>query len=302
MCVLTAVTARAQSATNKPAAEAPSGSQQENSGFDNKLTGGWGGERQRLANAGISPNAQLFLEGFENSQGGVDTGVVGASTFDLNVAVDTQKAFGWKGGEFYVDLEDHAGRNPSTALTGDVQIFDRLNSKAYLQIFEMWYQQELFDGHLRLKVGKIDANTEFSVIDNGLSFLNSSTQVSPTITPFPTTPDPMPSADLFLTPVEYWYGAFMASYANRSDTFGVFTGHPGSIQPTQYGTLLIGETGLKWKQALFGKDGNLKAGIWDHTGTFTRFAGGTQAGSGGSTAFLTKPYGSRPGNPNKAED
>lgn len=280
------ITARAQFATNEPSTEAPAGSQQENPGFDDKLTGGWDGERQRLANDGVSPDAQIILEGFENSLGGVDTGVVGASTVDLNLTVDTQKAFGWKGGEFYVDLEDHAGRNPSTALTGDIQVFDRLNSSACFQVFELWYQQELFAGHLRVKIGKIDANTEFSVIDNGLPFLNASTQVTPTITPFPTTPDPMPSADLFLTPVESWYAGFMASYANRSDTFGVFTGHPGSIQPAEYGTLLLGETGLKWKHALFGKDGNLKAGSWYHTGTFTRLEGGSQAGSGGFYAVF----------------
>jgi porin len=278
-----AVTAPGQSATNAAPAPGPLKVQPlPESGFDDKLTGGWGGQRNRLADAGISPAAQLVLEGFENSQGGIETGVVGASTFDLNLALDTQKAFGWKGGEFYVDLEDHAGRNPSTVLTGDDQVFDKLNFNSYLQIFEMWYQQELFDGRVRLKIGKVDANTEFCVIDNGLSFLNASTQVTPTITPFPTTPDPMPSADVFLAPADFWYADFMASYANRSDTFGDFTGHPESIQPAQYGTLLIGETGLKWKKApLFGKDGNLKAGIWYHTGTFTRLEGGQQSGAGG---------------------
>jgi porin len=280
--LVAAITARAQTAANDPPPAESDASSPSGPGFDDKLTGGWGGERQRLADAGISPNAQLTLEGFANFKGGVDTGVVGASTFDLNVAVDTKPTLGWKGGKFYVGLEDHAGRNPSAALTGDLQTFDRYNSRPYFEIFELWYQQELFAGKLRMKIGKIDANTEFSVIDDGLTFLNASTQVTPTITPFPTTPSPMPGADVFLMPVNFWSAGFMASYANRSDTFGAFTGHPWAGQPTQGGTLFLGETGFKWKDApFFGKDGNIKGGIWYHTGTFVRLEGGQQGGSSG---------------------
>jgi porin len=188
-----------------------------------------------------------------------------------------------------VDLEDHAGRNPQADLTGDLQNFDKLNFSPYLQIFELWYQQQLFDERLRLKVGKVDANTEFGVIDNGLPFINASTQVTPTITPFPTTPDPMPSADVFFTPVKFWYVSFMASYANRSDTFGDFVGHPQSVQPAQSGALFIAETGWRWDHALLlGKDGNLKGGIWGDNGTFTRLDGGRKKGSGGGYGIFDK--------------
>jgi porin len=267
--------------TTQDAAPAPSP-------FDGDLTGDWGGARQRLQDAGITIGSTLLMEGFSNFQGGIDTAhVVGATTFDLNVALDTQKLLHWAGGEFYVDLEDHAFRNPSTALVGDLQVFDKQNSPPYLQIFEVWYQQQLFDGKLRIKIGKVDANSEFSVIDNGLPFIGSSTQVSPTIFPFPTTPDPMPSADVFFTPADWYYASFGASYANRSDRFGDIVDDPGRIQPTEYGTFLIGETGLKWHTTpLLAYAGNLKIGEWGHTGTFTRFDGIQQQGTYGTYAIL----------------
>lgn len=278
----------AQSSTNAAAAASPpASSAPDNSGFDDKLTGGWGGARQRLEQKGVSLNAQWVLEGFNNFQGGANTGDVGASTFDLNLTLDTEKAFHWKGGEFYADLEDHAGRNPSTDLTGDLQVFDKLNFRPYLQLYELWYQQKLLDGWLRLKLGKMDANYEFSVIDNGLPFLNASTQVTPTLLAFPTTPDPMPGVNVFFTPGKFWYASFGAYYANQSDTFGDITGHPQSIQPTEYGALLVGETGLRWDHApLLSKDGNLKFGAWGHTGTFTRFDGSQQNGADGYYAIL----------------
>jgi porin len=295
--LVAATAAKAQSSTNQAeVAAGPASPVPGNSEFDDKATGGWWGGRQRLEQAGISINAQLVLEGFDNVQGGVNTGDVGALTFDLNLALDTEKAVGWNGGEFYTDLEDHTGRNPTADLTGDLQAFDKLNTTRYLQIYELWYQQALFNGWLRLKLGKWDANDDFSVIDNGLAFLNASDIVSPTILAFPTTPDPMPGAAVYLTPGKIWYAQFATFYANQSDTFGDLTGHPQSIQPTKDGALLLGETGVRWDHApLLGKDGNLKFGAWGHTGTFTRFDGSQQNGADGYYAIfdqtLWQPHG-----------
>jgi porin len=290
-------TAQALLSTNQAAANVPSAPQSsDNSGFDACATGGWGGARQWLADKGITANAQLLLEGFDNAQGGRRAGATWASTFDLNVAFDPGHVSNWKGGEFYVDLEDHAGRDPSTDLVGDLQNFDKQNFRPYFQIYELWFQQQLFNQWFHLKAGKWDANDDFSVIDNGLVFINSSDHVTPTLLAFPTTPDPMPGAGLYLTPGNIWHASFAAFYANRSDTFGDVTGHPQSIQPTDNGTLLIGETGLRWQRApLLGKDGNLKFGAWGNTGTFTRFDGTQQKGADGFYAIfdqtLWQPHG-----------
>jgi porin len=170
---------------------------------------------------------------------------------------------------------------------GDLQVFDKQNSKPYLQIFELWYQQKLFDGKLLLKIGKVDANTEFSVIDNGLEFINSSSQVSPTIFLFPTTPDSMPSVNIFLTPNESFYASFGTYYSNRSEGFGNFVGSPQDVQLSEHGAFLIAETGLRWQRSPFLEgDGNLKLGAWGHTGMFTRFDGLRQRGTYGYYAIL----------------
>jgi porin len=103
--VLLAATAIAQSPANPadPAA-VPASPSTDDSSFDDKATGDWLGERKRLDQAGLSFNPQLTLEGFDNFRGGGHVGIVGSSTFDLNMTLDTGKAFNWKGGEFYVDL------------------------------------------------------------------------------------------------------------------------------------------------------------------------------------------------------
>jgi porin len=256
--------------------------------FEDKATGDWCGERLRLKEAGVSIDVHLVLEGFKNFRGGINTSPPeGASTLDLNMTLDTDKLLNWKGGKFYADFEGHGGSNPSKRLVGDLQIFDNLNSSYFFQLYELWFQQTLFDGKLRLKVGKVDANTEFSVIDNGLDFMNSSSQVTPTLYVFPTTPAPMPSVNLFFTPNETCYAGFGAYYSNRSVKFGNFAGTPQDVQSSDNGVFLIGETGLLWRRApVFKGDGNVKLGVWGHTGTFTRFDGSEKNGIQGYYAVL----------------
>lgn len=272
-----------------PLDTSPQGQQQISSGFKDKATGDWWGLRGHLKEQGVSIGMDWVMEGFYNFRGGIERGAVAASTLDLYLNLDMQKLLGVPGGELYVDLEDHAGRNPSTALVGDLQVFDKLSTKPYLQIFELWYQQKLFDGKLRFKIGKVDANTEFSVIDNGLEFINSSTQVSPTLFLFPTTPDPMPSVNVFFTPNEFYYASFGAYYSNRSVGFGNFVGSPQDVQLSDHGAFLIGETGPRWRHApVFEGGGNLKLGVWGHTGTFTCFNGSRRRGTYGYYAILNQ--------------
>jgi len=252
-----------------------------------ELTGDWGGYRKKLEEKGISFGIDWVVQGFKNFQGGVSTGETGASTVDFNLTLDTAKLLNWDGGKFYVDLEDHAGPDPSAALTGDLQKFTKLNYTPFFQVAELWYEQKLFNDKLRLKIGKVDANSEFSVIDNGLPFLSSSTQVSPTIIVFPTFPDPMPGVNVFYTPNDLFYASLGAYYASRRDRFLDFTGSPQAAQLTQGGMFYIGETGLKWKHlAEWQADGNLRVGFWGDTGNFTRLDGGMERGTHGMYAIV----------------
>ena len=254
-----------------------------------ELTGDWWGYRKRLEDDGVSVGAVWVGQGFKNFQGGISTSTTAASTFDLNLTLDAGKLLGWPGATFYADLEDHAGTDPSQALVGDLQKFTKYNYPPFLQMAELWYQQNLFGNKLRLKIGKVDANTEFSVIDNGLQFLNSSTQVSPTIIVFPTFPDPMPSVNAFFTPNDLFYASVGAYYANREDRFLDFTGSPQAAQLTQSGAFIIGETGLKWKHlADWQNDGNVRLGFWGDTGTFTTLNGGREQGTHGIYAIANQ--------------
>lgn len=227
---------------------------------------------KNLIDNGVTSGLTEALEGYNNFHGGIKTGTAYASTFDANVNFDLEKLIGLKGASFYADFEYHSGDNPTQKLTGDFQVFDKHNSFPFAQMLELWYQQQLFSNKLRIKIGKIDANTEFSVIDNGLEFINSSTQVTPTLIVFPTFPDPVPAINIFFNPDKLFYTNLAIDDANQKAKFLNFYGDPVSVQPTTNGILILSESGLTWNH-LFGieKDGNLKLGLWTHTGTFQDF-------------------------------
>jgi porin len=279
-----------------PSATVQESTPQSSPGFDATLTGDWLGFRQKLADAGATVGATLVLEGFNNFQGGIDTGAVGSTTFDLNLTLDLDKLLKITGGQIYFDLEDHAFRNPSAALIGDIQNFDRLNDPAFLQVNELWYQQTLFNSKLRLKIGKVDANSEFCVIDNGQTFLNDGTQSGPTIFVLPTTPTAMPSINAFLTSTGGYFASFGAYYSNESDRFGDIVDDPALVTRSRYGSFLIGETGVRWNNApVLNLAGNFKIGGWGHTGTFQKLDGSSQTGIAGGYAIFDQTLYQPPG-------
>lgn len=250
-------------------------------------TGEWCGYRSQLANEGVTIGADWVLEGFDNFLGGKHTGITGASTFDLSATVETEKMFDLPGGVFYVDLEDHGGRDPSARLVGDLQAFDKLNDSPYLEIYELWYQQKFFHGRLRVKIGKVDGNGEFAVVRNGLDFVNSSSQLTPTFYVLPTTPAPMDSANVFYRPNRSLYLGLGVYNANRGDNYLNFMGRPQNVEPTSGGALFIGEAGFLWNHLPgLRTEGELQLGLWGHTGRFTKFDGGSQYDTGGFYLLL----------------
>ena len=257
--------------------------------YSTLLTGDWWGAREKLADDGVSIGGTLTLEGFYNSMGGIKVGAAGSTTFDLSTTLDLQKLANITGGEIYFDLEDHAFADPTDELVGDIQEFGKLNAPPYFQVNELWYQQILFGGMVRVKIGKVDANNEFCVIDNGGPFVSDFGQEGGTIFPLPTSPDSMPSVNLILGRATGFYASVGAYYSNRSDSFGNFSGHTQLELPTRYGAFLIGETGYRW-DSLGGLKyaGNFKVGAWGQTGEFERLDHTQQDGTAGGYAVLNQ--------------
>lgn len=249
-------------------------------------TGDWFGERTKLEDKGLSFAGFVLLDVAKNLKGGLNTREWPVQyLLDLNFTLDTQKAFGWSGGQVFLELQSHDGPDVAQRLTGDISNSNNMNAVHYGQIYQLWYQQTMFGDVLRWKVGKIDANADFSLIDHGKDFLGAPYGYSPTIVAFPSYPASAPGALAFVTIDKHLYAGAGAFYASSEDTFLNFFGHSSSIQPAGGGMFFVGETGARWTVAN-DRAGHFAIGGWIDNGRFPRSDGTEADGTGGFYALI----------------
>lgn len=157
-------------------------------------TGRFFGARPIFESHGLSVNSSFLYSPFMKTGGGAsgENGTKGYGLFNLGVTLDTEKAGLWKGGTFFTVYQRKTGYGLSGANTngamGDFMGFDGWDWRQINQISEYWYQQKLFNGKARMKLGKQDANTDFGYLNSGWDFMNSCFSVMPS-TPLVTYPD-----------------------------------------------------------------------------------------------------------------
>jgi porin len=230
---------------------------------DAHLTDHWlSGPRGKLEDRGVIIDAQLATYFGTNFTGGAKTGQGGASyKFNLNVTLDSKKIAGYDGGTVFVNLRTQDGLEHS--MDGAFSSTSNLYEPQLTTVSEFWYQQLFFGDKLRVKFGKIDANADFALVQNGGEFLNGFASFSSTIESFPTDPDPALAALAFYNFNDHFYagvGIFDGSLEQ-----GVATGGLGTNTPFR-SSFIIAEAGTKWAFPA-GRAGRLAIGYWQHTGS-----------------------------------
>ncbi|CAN5512080.1 hypothetical protein BH09PLA1_BH09PLA1_06990 [soil metagenome] len=249
------------------------------------LSGDWNGQRRLLIDRGITLEATATVEGTRNFTGGIRTGNTGQYLFNLYLTLDTEKLIDFKGGTFFVNFQNHGGESASGKTAGDWQWLSNIDARETTQVSELWYQQSAFDGVIKLKVGKIDAWSNFANCAYAVDFLGSGMGYPVSQTLLPTYPDPAVGAELIFTPVEQFsasVGVFDGSLQE-----GALTGRlgPANFWGDPSDLFLIAELGTTWKIESLSLPGGLFVGATYHTGTFEKFTRGTQHGAAG--AYMT---------------
>lgn len=250
-----------------------------------RLTGDWGGLRNDLEELGIEV-AGGFTGDLAGPVAGGDRHRSSFSTLlDVNAAFDLEVLLGLPKTLAYVDAYQIEGRDPSGDV-GDFQGLSNIQGDDLRQIAEVWVETWLADV-LRLKVGKVDFNSEFAFNETGGEFVNSSAGILPTIVAYPTYPDPAMSVNAFYVPspeLYFGFGIYDGATGEGRRTGGVGpAGFFGRDESDAY--FLAAEVGTAWTGGNSWGSGRLALGAWHHTGHFDTFAGGTESGTTG--AWLT---------------
>ncbi len=224
----------------------------------------------------IAFEAAWVIDGSKNFRGGANTqGGTLRHLFSANLTLDGEPLFAIPGATVFIDFQTQNGDDGSGD-TGDLQAYSNIDAADFTAaLYELWYEQIWDDGTVRVKIGKVDANSEFAYVDHGGAFLNSSAGFSPTILGYPTYPDPATSFNLFIEAAEQvtlGFGVYdgATQHGTPTGTRGpsTFLGSPSDL-------FFIGEAAVTWD------GGRAAIGGWGHTGDFTRFDGGTDSGAQG---------------------
>lgn len=195
-----------------------------------------------------------------------DTGF-GRYSFDILVPVDGKKLLGLSGTDAMVRVRHHLN-NFGDDCVGEAQLYSNIDGPARTNLYEAWIEQRLFSERVRLKFGKIDANTEFAAVQTAGDFLNSSMGYSPTIVAFPTYPEPKLGANAFFR-------------FPGNNTLGV-----GIFQTASAGMLSVVEPGRSWNLGQSENPGRVSVGYWHLGGTLSRFDGSSSSGTQGVYSVL----------------
>ena len=227
-----------------------------------RLTGDWGGWRTNLEAHGVTFAGQFTADTSAIWSGRSSEITVARSLLDLNVTCDLDPLLGLKGGTFFAQYFNREGANGSHR-SCDLQGFDNIDGRPFSQAEEIWFEQKFSQGHLRAKVGQVDANAEFDHLDAASDFINSSAGFSPTLLSFPTYPNPAMSLNLFAYPVDWFYCGAGAYTFNLRRFSSDRLDHP----------FVIGEAGFNWKKLGRLGPGRVGAGCWRNMGWVSCFDG-----------------------------
>lgn len=148
------------------------------------LFGSWGGLRDRLAARGIYPEVVLITEWVQNTHGGETTGSEILNNIDLTLRVEGAQAGLPLDGTFFLYVLSNFGGSPSENV-GDFQVTSNIEAPSTAKLYEAWYEHRFLSDHLSLLAGLHDYNSEFYVVEYGLTLLNSSFGIGPEISQVP---------------------------------------------------------------------------------------------------------------------
>jgi porin len=132
-----------------------------------------GGVRASLAENGLTFGLSEVSEVFGNPTGGVRQGAIYEGLTQLGLGLDTGKAGLWQGGTFNVGAFQIHGRGLSlNNLGNNLNTVSSIEAYRGTLLFELWYEQALFDKQLQIRVGQLAADQEFMISQYANLFLN----------------------------------------------------------------------------------------------------------------------------------
>ena len=243
------------------------------------LGGVWAGDMNCLISGGEQPGAWSWN-----------------SLLIISLGLDSEKLIGWKGGKFGIEFLQFDGQ-PTNQQAGSVQGYNSLPGPPPLdrsELYQLWWRQELFDGKLIIRVGKMVPTADFNDVLRPVPTQDQSLFI-PSVSGLMFTPVFVNPTLLGVMPGYYnsAYGVTttFAPTNNFYFSYGVYDGNIGN--GTQTGTrgpqfngyyFNIWEAGAAWEIGSDNLPGSFGVGLWNQSGQL-RAGDVTESGATGVYLF-----------------
>lgn len=129
--------------------------------------GDWNGEREKLADKGVLLNFAYGSEIAHNLTGGDKRLTRNAGQLTLDATFDLDKLWGWRGASFRTTISERDGNNlnSDTGIDALMQSQEVYGRNQTWRLTQFWYGQDLFNGHLQLKLGRLAVGEDFSTFE-----------------------------------------------------------------------------------------------------------------------------------------
>jgi porin len=138
------------------------------------LLGDWAGLRPGLMERGIGFGLQEQTELWGNLAGGIKQGATYDGLTTASLCIDLAKAARWRGATIFASGFQVYGPGPTGQLVGTLQFVSGLEATPSTKLYDLWFEQQLFDGKASLRFGQEGANDELMLAAYAGVFLNSS--------------------------------------------------------------------------------------------------------------------------------
>ena len=137
------------------------------------LLGDLGQVRSTLAEHGVGVGLQEQSELWGNLAGGIKQGAAYDGLTTASLCIDLDKAANWKAATIFASGYQIHGQGPER-LVGALQLVSGIEATPSTKLYDLWFEQQLFDGKFSLRFGQEGANDELMLASYASLFLNSS--------------------------------------------------------------------------------------------------------------------------------
>ncbi len=137
-----------------------------------KLSGDWGGLRDRWQERGIEFNMSYAAQVMGNVAGGQRRGALYEGLMEASMDLDLQKNTGWRGARLHVHGIWTHGPGPSGKLIGNELLQSSREAYDSVRLYDTWLEQRMADDQVSIRIGQHTIEGEFATPAVSAFFLN----------------------------------------------------------------------------------------------------------------------------------